>query len=756
MSETKIKDRIRGTRKLLGSQFNLTGLNHRLPGKSQREDVSASLEGIGRADVLLTYDSPKHGPNTLINGHKRAEWFPDQEWTSVVLDLTDAEAYTWIRDHDALSALAETDDDLLVALEKTIADEEASAMVLAQQLVVEEERALEGLGKEEDPGLLGELNQDDEGFGNNGQGPAQELGPIGERWEEPPEKGPAEPQPGDDELRAKGVPGLMVHCGDVVEVAGKFPDNYFDAIFCDPPYLLEFMGREFDRQHKELEGANDGQRMQAWHRIWIEACLPKLKPGGNFVAASGSRVYHRLACAAEDAGLDILPMFVHVHGEAMAQGAAIDKLIDKARNDDVRPVCRFLRESIEASAFSAREIAEKFGFNPRMVDHWAARDTDSQPTCAKWDQWLELKELLDFSDSMDAEVWRLNGRKGTPGEAWGDRQVTGTARRVRRRSAVQVAGESAGDFDITAPATSAAKLWEGYATRIKDALGPWVMARKPFAGPSYRNALERGVAGFNVDGCRVAIDPGDREVIDKRSGAGFGSGTTYNEGIGRGSGKFTSAPAGRYPSNVSFGHSEACTVDACAPGCAVAELDRQGQERGVHSAGAASTQGVETSFAATHRIGRATHSSGKRYGDGDSGDRPSRFFPQFRHQAKAGPGERMRGCESFFWKVDRDSSLGFEWITREEWEELPDRKRYQGSIHPTLKPIELCRYLAKLILPPLREDGKSRRVLVLFAGTFSESIGALLAGWDEVVAIEMEPIYVEIGEARAPIWVAGS
>ena len=148
------------------------------------------------------------------------------------------------------------------------------------------------------------------------------------------------------------------------------------------------------------------------------------------------------------------------------------------------------------------------------------------------------------------------------------------------------------------------------------------------------------------------------------------------------------------------------------------------------------------------------NTSGNRYGDGDRGDRPSRFFPQFRYQAKAGKAERMRGCESFFWKVDRANPLGFERITREEWNGLDDRERYQGSIHPTLKPIELCRYLAKLILPPPREDGKPRRLLIPFAGTFSEVIGALLAGWDEVVAIEMEPVYVEIGKARAPIWVA--
>lgn len=150
----KIKNRIKGTRRLLGREFNLTGLNHRIPGEDQRERVSASLEGIGKADALLVYDSPKHGPNTLVNGHKRVNWYPDQEWTAIVLDLTDAEAYKRIRDHDAESALAVEDEDLLIVLEAGILAEEKEAAELVRQL--EEQDAAElaaataGLGDEED------------------------------------------------------------------------------------------------------------------------------------------------------------------------------------------------------------------------------------------------------------------------------------------------------------------------------------------------------------------------------------------------------------------------------------------------------------------------------------------------------------------------------------------------------------------------------------------------------------------------------
>lgn len=66
--------------------------------------------------------------------------------------------------------------------------------------------------------------------------------------------------------------------------------------------------------------------------------------------------------------------------------------------------------------------------------------------------------------------------------------------------------------------------------------------------------------------------------------------------------------------------------------------------------------------------------------------------------------------------------------------------------HPTVKPIELNRWLASLLLPP--DSVKPRRLLVPFAGVASEMIGAMHAGWDEVVGIEMDADYCKIAEAR--------
>jgi len=85
--------------------------------------------------------------------------------------------------------------------------------------------------------------------------------------------------------------------------------------------------------------------------------------------------------------------------------------------------------------------------------------------------------------------------------------------------------------------------------------------------------------------------------------------------------------------------------------------------------------------------------------------------------------------------------------TREKNVGLPPGK----NDHPCVKPLSLCEYLAALILPPVRDT--PRRLLVPFAGTGSEILGAVRAGWDEVIGIEIDEKYVRIAEQRIRNWV---
>ena len=82
-----------------------------------------------------------------------------------------------------------------------------------------------------------------------------------------------------------------------------YPDNHFDSIVCDPPYELGFMGKKWDST-----GIANSVEM------WREA-LRVLKPGGHLLAFGGSRTYHRMACAIEDAGFDIRDQIMWVYGQ---------------------------------------------------------------------------------------------------------------------------------------------------------------------------------------------------------------------------------------------------------------------------------------------------------------------------------------------------------------------------------------------------------------------------------------------------------
>src|SRR5699024_9053887 len=97
-------------------------------------------------------------------------------------------------------------------------------------------------------------------------------------------------------------------------------------------------------------------------------------------------------------------------------------------------------------------------------------------------------------------------------------------------------------MDVTAPATDAAKQWDGWGTALKPAIEPIILARKPLDGTVANNVLAHGVGGLNIDACRVQTD--DNTARPNGKTAIWQEGGTAKAGIGGGS------PAGRFPANV--------------------------------------------------------------------------------------------------------------------------------------------------------------------------------------------------------------
>ncbi|MBU2742256.1 DNA methyltransferase, partial [Acidithiobacillus albertensis] len=101
----------------------------------------------------------------------------------------------------------------------------------------------------------------------------------------------------------------------------------------------------------------------------------------------------------------------------------------------------------------------------------------------------------------------------------------------------------------------------------------------------------------------------------------------------------------------------------------------------------------------------------------------------------------------------RESGVSrFFYVTKVSTKERQAGMGERENDHPTMKPIDLARQLATLLLPPGRTDGTARRLLVPFSGSGSEMIGALLAEWDEVTGIEQSAEYAVIARKRLAWW----
>ena len=107
----------------------------------------------------------------------------------------------------------------------------------------------------------------------------------------------------------------MILVGDCKEQMAKMPDNSVDSIVTDPPYGLEFMGKEWDKGVPPVD-------------YWQEA-LRILKPGGHLLSFGGSRTYHRMACAIENAGFEIRDQIMWVYGSGFPKSLNVGKAIDK-------------------------------------------------------------------------------------------------------------------------------------------------------------------------------------------------------------------------------------------------------------------------------------------------------------------------------------------------------------------------------------------------------------------------------------------
>jgi site-specific DNA-methyltransferase (adenine-specific) len=109
----------------------------------------------------------------------------------------------------------------------------------------------------------------------------------------------------------------QIHHGDNREVLKNLADNSIDSVVTDPPYELGFMGKSWD-------ATGVAYSVELWKEV-----MRVLKPGGHLLAFSGSRTYHRMAVAIEDAGFEIRDQIMWIYGSGFPKSHDVSKGIDK-------------------------------------------------------------------------------------------------------------------------------------------------------------------------------------------------------------------------------------------------------------------------------------------------------------------------------------------------------------------------------------------------------------------------------------------
>jgi len=486
--------------------------------------------------------------------------------------------------------------------------------------------------------------------------------------------------------------------GDCIEELKKLPDNSIDSIVTDPPYELGFMGKEWDKSGI----ANNP-------KLWKEA-LRVLKPGGHILSFGGTRTYHRMAVAIEDAGFEIRDCIFWCYGSGFPKSHNIGKAIDKKLGNKRKVVGERTDGAYSPGTanqgineYTALKLSKENNSNPKRGEDFGKITKGN----SKWEGWgTALKPavepiVLGRKPLSEKTIVDNVLKHGTGGINIDDSRVTlGDNEKVVRNF---------NDFS------------NQYGAEVGIGKIPLLKSEATPQGRFPANLILECICDEVIEGKEEVVSIHDAPTGTFAGGEqDRGSIKNYRE---RNVGK---------------------TIIHTNPDCPCYVLDEQsgdlsrGKKRIVKGGG--------------HQEGGMVGGKSKKiiptidYGDKGGA---SRFFKEIEgdrifYAAKASKSERNNGLEGFEEKPG-GALVGNNIETQNPGNKIgaEPNKQVQNTKnnHPTVKPVKLMKYLIKLITPP------NGTVLDPFMGSGTTGVAAKLEGFN-FVGIEKEEEYIKIAEAR--------
>lgn len=282
-----------------------------------------------------------------------------------------------------------------------------------------------------------------------------------------------------------------LHCGDCLDVMRSMADNTFDSIVTDPPAGIDFMGKDWDNL------ANHGAKTERGKQV--SAVLEQLQAVGYLESWEAGFLLFTVDWASE--------------------------------------ALRVVKPGANSLVWAIPRTSDLTKFGLRLAG-WEIRDTVYHAFGSGFPKSLAIDKAID--QALGAKHLREFSHKNPA-----DRPYTHTAGRTSTGWQSPVRPEK------THPATEQAAQFQGWGTALKPAVEEWILARKPLDGTVANNALRHGVAGLNIDGCRVPTNGDTSNQRTAKTKEKEYSGNTYQP-IKR-NGEGWDGNQGRWPAN--FVHS---------------------------------------------------------------------------------------------------------------------------------------------------------------------------------------------------------